>query len=659
MREVISNDYLPGGKAIRPSCLSKALDFIIANQHKCLVNAHPFKRKIMLQTLGKLLYILPARNIILAGMILLFMVASSLEVFGIGVVGPFITLANDFDQIHDIPSLKWIFEHSGAISEAQFIGLFGLVVVVVFCFKTFVSWFTQASIVKFSDRQQRNLISRMVKAYLSAPYIYHTQKNSSSIIDNILEIANKFTLTILTPLLTTVSNIFVACALFLLLYRTSSVTMLVLLVVLLPIFIFFNSFRARIQEWGKNVRKSKEDIIRILNHAFGGIKETKVIGCERYFETEIIERAKELETAHVSFATFRILPRYIMETVMVACVVGLVSISLLISNEVENLTSLLGIFALASIRMIPAVSNSINGISQLRNSTYTIKSLYSEIIDLEELEKASKLKSKRSNAWVDVNDISHARSPSETMKISKLIFGHEIVLDDVSYQYPETASYSIKDVSLTIKKGESIAFVGKSGAGKTTLVDVILGLLTPQKGDIRVDNLSIYKNLEGWQRIIGYIPQSIFLIDDTIERNIAFGVPDELIDKQRIYEAIRSAHLEEVVQKLPEGIKTKVGERGVLLSGGQRQRIGIARALYHECEILVLDEATAALDNETERLVTEAIKSLGGNKTVITIAHRLSTIEHCDCIYQLEQGKIIKTGNYKEVILNSLESIDI
>ena len=245
------------------------------------------------------------------------------------------------------------------------------------------------------------------------------------------------------------------------------------------------------------------------------------------------------------------------------------------------------------------------------------------------------------------------------MKISKLIFGHEIVLDDVSYQYPETASHSIKDVSLTIKKGESIAFVGKSGAGKTTLVDVILGLLTPQKGDIRVDNLSIYKNLEGWQRIIGYIPQSIFLIDDTIERNIAFGVPDELIDKQRIYEAIRSAHLEEVVQKLPEGIKTKVGERGVLLSGGQRQRIGIARALYHECEILVLDEATAALDNETERLVTEAIKSLGGNKTVITIAHRLSTIEHCDCIYQLEQGKIIKTGNYKEVILNSLESIDI
>jgi ATP-binding cassette, subfamily B, bacterial PglK len=193
--------------------------------------------------------------------------------------------------------------------------------------------------------------------------------------------------------------------------------------------------------------------------------------------------------------------------------------------------------------------------------------------------------------------------------------------------------------------------IGKSGAGKTTLVDVILGLLIPQNGDIIVDGTSIYPDLRAWQNLIGYVPQSIFLIDDTLERNIAFGVPDQLIDRQKLDKAIIAAQLEELVEQLPHGIGTMVGERGVLLSGGQRQRVGIARALYHEREILVFDEATAALDNETEGLVTEAIKSLSGIKTMIIIAHRFSTIEHCDRIYQLDKGCLVKSGSYREVIL--------
>lgn len=193
--------------------------------------------------------------------------------------------------------------------------------------------------------------------------------------------------------------------------------------------------------------------------------------------------------------------------------------------------------------------------------------------------------------------------------------------------------------------------IGQSGAGKTTLVDVILGLLTPQQGDIKVDGISIYGNLRSWQNLIGYIPQSIFLIDDTIEKNIAFGVPENEIDQQRLDKAIQAAQLSEVIENLPNGLKTRVGERGVMLSGGQRQRVGIARALYHEREILVLDEATSALDNETEQLVTEAIKSLSGVKTTIIIAHRLTTVEHCDRIYMLEKGRIVKSGSYQEVVL--------
>jgi ABC-type multidrug transport system fused ATPase/permease subunit len=230
-------------------------------------------------------------------------------------------------------------------------------------------------------------------------------------------------------------------------------------------------------------------------------------------------------------------------------------------------------------------------------------------------------------------------------------FYDKVILDSLTFQYPNTKRNVIENISLSISKGESIGLIGKSGAGKTTLVDILLGLFIPQFGDIKVDEVSVYSNLRAWQNMLGYVPQSIFLIDDTLERNIAFGVPDHLIDPNRLNKAIEMAQLREVVEQLPEGVKTIVGEQGVLLSGGQRQRVGIARVLYHEREILVFDEATAALDSETEHLITEATKALAGNKTIIIIAHRLSTIEHCDCIYQLEQGRILKSGSYQEVIV--------
>ena len=230
-------------------------------------------------------------------------------------------------------------------------------------------------------------------------------------------------------------------------------------------------------------------------------------------------------------------------------------------------------------------------------------------------------------------------------------FEKKIVLDKIVFQYPNTTHRALDQISLTIHKGQSIGIIGKSGSGKTTLVDVILGLFKPQSGEIKVDGISVYSDLREWQNLLGYVPQSIFLIDDTLEHNIAFGVPDHLIDRDRLKNALLLAQLNEVVEQLPNGIETIVGERGVLLSGGQRQRVGIARVLYHEREILVFDEATAALDNETEHLVTEATKTLSGSKTIIIIAHRLSTIEHCDRIYQIEQGKVIKSGSYQEVVL--------
>jgi ABC-type multidrug transport system fused ATPase/permease subunit len=283
----------------------------------------------------------------------------------------------------------------------------------------------------------------------------------------------------------------------------------------------------------------------------------------------------------------------------------------------------------------------------MRSNTHALDKLYYEFKELEDLNDADE-------RWLlRTTDTSNSRIKNTNLskKGIDFSFDNEIRIENLTFQYLNAKDNALDGISLTINKGESIGLIGKSGSGKTTLVDVILGLYMPQVGDIKVDGTSVYRDLRTWQNMLGYVPQSIFLIDDTLERNIAFGVPDALIDQDRLEKAIAMAQLEEVVSNLPEGIKTVVGERGVLLSGGQRQRVGIARVLYHEREILVFDEATSALDSETELLVTEATKALSGQKTIIIIAHRLSTIEHCDRIYQLDRGKVIKSGSYKEVVI--------
>lgn len=600
----------------------------------------------MFRYLKKLLFVLPATKWSLFRIVILFLFTSALEVLGIGIVGPFIGLANDPSLIQKNLLLRQAFVISGFESENKFLVSLGLIAIVAFCTKSFFSWFTQAYIVKFSDEQQRKLVSRMTHEYLKAPYIYHTQKSTTSIVDSIIEVVNMFTMTVLNPLLTSISNAFIIGALFALLMSTNATIMMAILVVIIPVFVFFNSFKARLHGWGKQARKSKEGIIRSVGHATGGIKETKIIGCEPYFEKKVSDEAGLFSRSHTSFVKFKIMPRFVMEAVMVSCVISIICVYLGFNQDTESLTSVLGIYALSSVRLLPAISNLIGGIGALRNSSYTVYQIHSDLKELQDI---------RSNLVKEIEIKSKYKASASGVELStELDFLDEILIDNISYRYPGAEREAIHNLSLSIKKGESIAFIGKSGAGKTTLVDIILGLLTPQVGDLRVDGVSIYKDQRAWQNMIGYIPQSIFLIEDSIERNIAFGVPDHLIDQTRLQKAIEAAQLQEVIDRLPDGLDTNVGERGILLSGGQRQRVGIARALYHEREILVLDEATAALDNETEKLVTDAIRGLSGRKTVIMIAHRLSTVEHCNCIYLLEHGRVVKSGSYDEVVLNQV-----
>ncbi len=589
----------------------------------------------MRQYLLKFIYILEGKYKSLVLMVLLFLFVSCLEVLGTGLIGPFISLATNPNSIVQNSFLNSIYQQLSLNSPSQFLLLLGGLVIAIFYLKSFLSFNSQRLIFEFGFRQQGELSARLMHRYLAAPYTFHLSRNSASLIQNVLNETERFSNGVMMPLLTSISNAIVTFALIVLLVNTNAMAMIIIGGILVLSYGLLESSKNKIARWGKEGSDARTEMIRLINHGMGGLKETRIIGCEPYFEGKMEEQINQYSVSGSLALSFTNLPRYVIEAFLITFLI-IFTFVFISTNQgnAQNLSSVLGIFALASIRLLPAVGNLLSSINGIRYNAYSLDKIY---LDLKELEDVNTRKNPKFIA-------------SEGLSGSLLPFKEKIVLANVSYCYPHAEQKSLEQVSLVIRKGESIGLIGKSGAGKTTLVDVILGLLIPQNGDIILDGTSIYPDLRAWQNLIGYVPQSIFLIDDTLERNIAFGVPDQLIDRQRLDKAIVAAQLEELVEQLPHGIDTMVGERGVLLSGGQRQRVGIARALYHEREILVFDEATAALDNETEGLVTEAIKSLSGIKTMIIIAHRFSTIEHCDQIYRLERGKVVEAGSYQEVV---------
>lgn len=320
------------------------------------------------------------------------------------------------------------------------------------------------------------------------------------------------------------------------------------------------------------------------------------------------------------------LPRLWLEIIAMGSMASLVVIMLWVGKEVNAIVPVVGLFALSAFRVLPSVNKIVNGLQTLRVSRSTIETIHK---DLELNIPTPKVQEDRAFEF-------------SSLKTEQLSFCYELTEEDV-----------LKNVQIEVNRGEAVGFVGQSGSGKSTLIDIILGLLKPQSGDVLVNGQSIETIKQSWQRIVGYIPQTIFLMDDSLRRNIAIGIADNEIDEVAIREALTSAQLEEFVASLPEGLDTVVGERGVRLSGGQRQRIGIARALYHHPSVLVLDEATSSLDTETEQGVMKAVQALQGDKTVIIVAHRLSTVEYCDRLYRLDAGRIVDEGTFDEVMNRS------
>jgi ABC-type multidrug transport system fused ATPase/permease subunit len=596
-----------------------------------------------MQFINRFLYIIAGRRKALVFFMSLFLIISFLEVVGIGLMGPFIALATNPSLLFQFELTKWAYAQFGFDSEVKFIGFLGASLVGILYLKAIIGFWIQRQIFLFGFGQQSELRLRLLRAYFSAPYTFHLNRNTAVSIQNVVGETGKFANGVLMPILFSASNLIVILALVILLLKTDPVATISILLVLLIVAAFIYRFKDKLSRWGKIAREADIAMIRVINHSLGGLKDMRVIGCEAYFEKEMTTAAARFKGAVANANSFTLIPRYALESLLVTFLVGL-TLSYLWFGGSQGLISTLVIFGTASTRLLPAASNLLQTLANLRYSTPVVDQLY---FDLQEVEKAS---------WSHISEVPQITPGAKLMSKSqtapsKLKFTDRIEVEELTFRYAADADLTLNHINLQIQKGQAIGLIGRSGAGKSTLVDVILGLLTPESGDIKVDGVSVLNDLRAWQSLIGYIPQSIFLMDQTIARNIAFGVADEHIDLHRLNRAVEAAQLSELVDQLPDGLDTFVGERGIRLSGGQRQRIGIARALYHEREILILDEATSALDNETEALVSQAIQSLSGTKTMIIIAHRLSTIEHCDRIYLLEKGQVVKSGSYQEVVL--------
>jgi ATP-binding cassette, subfamily B, bacterial PglK len=585
--------------------------------------------------LQKLLFVLRGKRKQLILMLFLFLLLSCLEVISIGMVGPFIAVATNPNLFRESQWVNAISQFLNINHPNHFLIFAGIALVAVFYGKALLAFTMQKSIFEFGFYLRRDLSVRLMQAYLSAPYTFHLASNSAVLINNTMTETQNFCTNLVMALLTSISNACIAAALVLLLMRTDIFATALISTLLLIAFLLFNQLKSRLYLWGKNASDANADMIRVINHGLGGIKETRVIGCESYFLGQLKEKATDYAANVSSILGYNNLPRFMIEALLMTFLVGFTSLFVLLNQESQkDLVSILGIFALSSIRLMPASANIFSSLGTIRSSMPHLDRIYLDLLQLE-------------------GDKRRAKS-SKNIERSSIHLSSQIVLKNLSYRYPGAPRNSLNNITLTLQKGQSIGLIGKSGAGKTTLIDVLLGLLEPQAGDIQVDGEGIYATdrLRAWQNSLGYVPQSIFLIDDTIERNIAFGVPDELIDQQKLTQAIQVAQLSELMEQLPRGIKTEVGERGIMLSGGQRQRLGIARAIYHEREVLVFDEATAALDHETENHLTESIRNLSHNqdKTMIIVAHRLSTLQHCNSIYVMDEGRIIKQGSYEDVI---------
>ena len=556
-----------------------------------------------------------------AGLLLLLIaiiVGTFLELAGVTAIMPFIDVVMNPETIDRKWYLKIPYESLNVQNTTVFIIFVAVVLIAVYILKNVYLCFMYYAQYRFTYDNRRKVATRMLNAYLKQPYSYHRIHPSSELMRNISTDTERMFDCVLSILqLFTEGCVCVVLVVYLFI-MDKSITIGVGAILSLFLLVFYRGFKKYLNHVGNENRKYAARITQWLQQSFGGIKEAKILEREDYFLNQFDYNYKKSASYDRKYRFLQVAPRPIMEMVFVAAILAVIIVKLLNGTQSAYFVSTLSVFAIAAFRLMPSMNRITNYMSVLMFTKGSVEKVYHDLQEVERLEK---------------------NKPVETADVS-LELKKEIQIRNLSFRYPDASENVLENISFTIPKNRSIAFIGPSGAGKTTLADIILGVLEPTAGQICVDGIDIQNCMSAWHKNIGYIPQSIYLMDASIRENVAFGIPEEQIDETCLRRALEEAQLKEFVDSLPEGLDTVIGESGVRLSGGQRQRIGIARALYNDPDVLVLDEATSALDNETEKAVMDAIDRLAGNKTLIIIAHRLTTITNCDVIYEVKDRQI-------------------
>lgn len=566
---------------------------------------------------------------------LLMLGAALVEVVGVASVMPFVAVLSNPQVVESNAYLSSLYEWSGIQGTRSFMFVLGALVLVVFVSSLTLKALSAYSILRFSNMRSHAFSYRLLAGYMAKPYTFFLGRNTADLSKTLFSEVSEVINGILLPALKIVSGCIVALLVISLLFIVEPLLTLVVGAVLGGSFFgVYVLSRKALKRLGKQRVAANAQRFVLATEALNGNKELRLLGREHSY-LKRFEKASETFARHQAASkAMGDIPQYAIQAIAFGGILVLILYLMGRYGGLQEAMPVIALYAFAGYRLLPAFQEIFKNSTQLRFYHAALDSLHADLSDVA----------------LSPDDVKHIESSSDVGRLKG-----NIELQNLTFRYPGVENAVINDLSLKIDAGSCIAFVGSTGAGKSTVVDLILGLLTPEAGKIQVAGQPLdAQNLRGWQRNIGYVPQSIYLADATVAENIAFGIPYEQIDHAAVERAACAAHIHEFIStQLPEGYRTGIGERGVRLSGGQRQRIGIARALYHDPDVVVFDEATSALDNATEAAVMEAVNELAGSKTVILIAHRLSTVKRCDAIFILTHGRLSGVGTYDELIANN------
>lgn len=591
-------------------------------------------------TLGKILALLTPRErktgLLVLGMML---VLAFLETAGVASVMPFLAVLGNQEMVETNPGLAWAYEAGGFESTDAFLLVLGAGAFLLVLISAGFRILTTYAINRWVQMREYSIGARLLQTYLRQPYEFFLDRNSADLSKSILSEVKELTDTVLRPGMYLLAYGAVAVVLIGFLIWVDPVIAIIVAVAVCGAYgLIYLGVRGVLRRMGGDRLKANEGRFTAASEAFGGIKDLKVLGREEAYLKRFRAPAARYARYQSLSKTLSTVPKYLIEAIGFGGVLLLALVLMAGDGDLGAVLPILGLYTLAGYRLLPAAQHMYAGVSQLRFAGPAVAAVYGDLSTMAPAVERRPSSGRRP-----------AKGPGSEG-------GEGLRFANVTFYYPRASAPAISNIDLTIRWGGSVGFVGRTGAGKTTLIDLILGLLTPSDGTLLVDGTALSGDtVTRWQQHVGYVPQTVYLADASISENIAFGLEPDEIDHDRVVKVAKAAQIDEfITESLSRGYQSEVGERGVRLSGGQRQRIGIARALYHNPSILVLDEATSALDTETERAIMRSVEKLRGEKTIIMIAHRLSTVEQCDEIVVLDSGCLVGRGTYNELMDSNL-----